>query len=764
MTQKLPRLENSGSSIASGSVLSERFLEMESPTKNVLQKKCRALSIRNEHLKKRLRAKKQLLARLQQKKLFATNSILKNLLIEKSNFVKVFINMQLNHGRRRKWSKSQRQLSLSLYYKSPTAYTFLLYSMKCSLPSIRTIQSWLKVIYLRTGCHNNLSSKLAIKVHTMEEKEKICVLMFDEIALKKQLEFNEAQDFIEGYQDLASLGRTTKFANSALVFYIRGLLYSWKTPFCYYVSAGPVKSDLLKIIIIEVIKKLRHLTLNPLALVCDQASNNRRALSLLGATKVQPIINIDGHKVCTLFDVPHLLKSHRNNFMNEKLQYIVNDNAVAWRDITETYEIDQKSGTTRTMPKITSIHVAPTTFQKMRVKYAAQIFSHTVASAIKTAAVSGQLNSRTSISTAEFIDKVNDIFDALNSRMLKDPNTKRRPLSIYDTNTELTLRNALTFFSSIKVFENQRKRENMYYLSGFEWTIRSILLLWDDLKALGVKFLLTGFLNQDPVENFFSVVRNRGGYNPTPTVRQFRTATQKNINIRLQKSINSSNCEDEGGDVLDMDDIQGEQEIAESELTPPSTVSYCDLEENQSNNEEMLEEEGAPSDEGEKLPTLEVCSNVYVAGYLANVVEKKFKCKCCAEKFTKADTECISKKEMFLLHKDYSRGHNVQFLKRPSEEFSKIISHLLQAFNKSFMKHKCGMRLSEHIATDLNKELERKSDWYSSDNLCGSHYKHIVYVFIKMNLFRHLKWESEKHPNARSSSDCKPHRKIKILS
>ena len=44
-------------------------------------------------------------------------------------------------------------------------------------------------------------------------------------------------------------------------------------------------------------------------LVCDQGSNNRKAMELLGATAEDPEIQIDGEKIFTSFDAPHLIKS-----------------------------------------------------------------------------------------------------------------------------------------------------------------------------------------------------------------------------------------------------------------------------------------------------------------------------------------------------------------------------------------------------------------------------------------------------------------------
>lgn len=87
------------------------------------------------------------------------------------------------------------------------------------------------------------------------------------------------------------------------------------------------------------------------------------------------------------------------------------------------------------------------------------------------------------------------------------------------------------------------------------WTIGSVLLLWSELQSQGVKYLLTNFLNQAALEIFFYVVRTRGEYNPTPTVRQCRIAIQHNTHIRLQSSADSTNCDVDEADVLELSGV-----------------------------------------------------------------------------------------------------------------------------------------------------------------------------------------------------------------
>ena len=47
-------------------------------------------------------------------------------------------------------------------------------------------------------------------------------------------------------------------------------------------------------------------------------------------------------------------------------------------------------------------------------------------------------------------------------------------------------------------------------------------MFWNELKNDGRYYLLTGKLNEDPIENFFSLMRALSGFNFNPTAMQFR--------------------------------------------------------------------------------------------------------------------------------------------------------------------------------------------------------------------------------------------------
>lgn len=84
-------------------------------------------------------------------------------------------------------------------------------------------------------------------------------------------------------------------------------------------------------------------------------------------------------------------------------------NYISFTDIKEVYELD-KSKTCRALVKLTDNHIYPSTFQRMNVKLATQVLSHSVASAIRTSIETGELNTISAHHTANFIGKTQKYF------------------------------------------------------------------------------------------------------------------------------------------------------------------------------------------------------------------------------------------------------------------------------------------------------------------------------------------------------------------
>ena len=202
--------------------------------------------------------------------------------------------------------------------------------------------------------------------------------------------------------------------------------------------------------------------------------------------------------------------------------------------------IDQNSQLSHSLLKITNSHINPNNFEKMKVRYAVQIFSKTVANVMDTAISTRQLTSNTAKNTANFIRRINDVFDCLNSRRCFDGNPMRYGLSEESNQVIGTIQKAVPWIQSWKVGKN-----TPYCFEGLIQSINVVLSLWMDMKDT-YPILLTSKLNQDPLENLFSQIRQRRGYDLKPSAQHFRLGLQNIMSSSLIKANeNTTNCEND---------------------------------------------------------------------------------------------------------------------------------------------------------------------------------------------------------------------------
>ncbi|KAK9728642.1 THAP domain [Popillia japonica] len=328
--------------------------------------------------------------------------------------------MQLHHKRRALWLPDEKSTALSIFYKSPSTYKYLR-SKGVVLPSPSTITKWLKNYKCRPGIGKQILKFIKLKVDTMSLKTKECVLLFDEMAIKQCLEFSKNKGIIEGLEDLGELGRKPYLAKQALVFMVRGIYSNWKLPLSFIFTASGVRAEDLHTILKTNLQALNEVGLHPVSITCDQSSTNQKLFKILNISVDKPYFTLAERKYFAIFDVPHLFKTIRNNLLDA--DFIYDNKKVSFGDVRVVYSIDKASKTGKALPKLSDIHINPNNFQKMNVRLAVQVLSHSVSAAIRTAKETGELNTATADNTANFIELINDTFDILNSRIL---NSKKK--------------------------------------------------------------------------------------------------------------------------------------------------------------------------------------------------------------------------------------------------------------------------------------------------------------------------------------------------
>lgn len=133
----------------------------------------------------------------------------------------------------------------------------------------------------------------------------------------------------------------------------------------------------------------------------------------------------------------------------------------------------------------------------MKVKLAAQVFSHCVAVAMQTYIDFKNLPEEAT-ETASFIEEINKLFDLLNSSNLEN----FQAFMGTSEQAEFLNRMSTLFLNLMVVNQNNKDITNtLKFKNGFRLTISSVLGLWNLLKTKGYRFLLTRNLNQDCLES-----------------------------------------------------------------------------------------------------------------------------------------------------------------------------------------------------------------------------------------------------------------------
>ncbi|XP_005111558.1 uncharacterized protein LOC101850765 [Aplysia californica] len=130
--------------------------------------------------------------------------------------------------------------------------------------------------------------------------------------------------------------------------------------------------------------------------------------------------------------------------------------------------------------------------------------------------------------TAEFVERFDQLFNCFNSGCLNSKSAMGHTITS-NSRHEAILRDTQVWLGNI-VCKNKTK--TLPCLEGWKLSTHreSDIQLWQHLKEdCGFKFLTTSRLNQDRLENMFSVIRGKGGHRVNPDPMEFRLAFRQTI-------------------------------------------------------------------------------------------------------------------------------------------------------------------------------------------------------------------------------------------
>lgn len=148
------------------------------------------------------------------------------------------------------------------------------------IPSRQTLQLALEKIPLTAGLNFFILQHLENISLQLSDKDKVCILMWDEVSIQPNITYDTRRNIICGLEDWGN-NRTSKVADHVLVFMLRGLHTGWKMPISFNFCAKATNTAQLMRCIKEHIFKINKAGFVIVATVCDQGSANVAAIKKL---------------------------------------------------------------------------------------------------------------------------------------------------------------------------------------------------------------------------------------------------------------------------------------------------------------------------------------------------------------------------------------------------------------------------------------------------------------------------------------------------
>ena len=252
-----------------------------------------------------------------------------------------------------------------------------------------------------------------------------------------------------------------------------------------------------------------------------------------------------GNPIYFIHDMCHVMKLIRNAWGEKHKKFKdSNGDIIDWQYIIELYKLQCKIQL-KCANKLTQNHVYFYNC-KMKVKFAVQVMSRSVALSLKFCREQGYPQFKGSEATEKFLFFMNNIFDILNTNTKYSMWPLKRAMSL-DNYSEWrpVLIKTYAYVSNLTTINNVSLTKDDSRKTGFVGilcNIRAVELIFNDIVTFGpMNFICTLKMSQDPLEHFFGWFRARYGANNNPTPYQFKKTFRKILFGVTHKIVTNSN-------------------------------------------------------------------------------------------------------------------------------------------------------------------------------------------------------------------------------
>lgn len=407
---------------------------------------------------------------------------------------------------------------LNVYHASPQAYRLLSEDFK--LPSISKLKEIVN-LPMSTDINESIMAAFALKVKNMTETEKYCSVAVDIMRIKHNLFYSSKHDKVIGFHDIDGLQSPVP-ARYALVLVLKGLFVNWTQPIGYALLAETKCRETREEIsrwIDKYIAKLLEIGLQVKTFICTAKTKLINEAIMRKITVDKPFfIHGSDTKIYYVYDFPHMFRMLRNYFMTHNFHFCKASKKLVAKfdDVKEFYEKD-KVRELRIASELTDRHFNPSAAEKRDTKLAAELLSNTVAIGIDTFVNFDAMHSYAK-DTADFLNIMSTVYETLTSSLLS-PHTYR------GTEDQVNLlKKVLRIFQTLKIVNSTTEQEDLskvLFVKGIQVTIKTVLLLFEELEQKSFKHLLTARLSLSVTENLFKKIKTKRNLSIEPTSQRF---------------------------------------------------------------------------------------------------------------------------------------------------------------------------------------------------------------------------------------------------
>ncbi|KAK3908837.1 Transposable element P transposase [Frankliniella fusca] len=451
------------------------------------------------------------------------------------------------------------RLALHLQMLSSTAYGFLQNFL--NLPSQRTLYDYTHYAEAKEGLQEPILERLAknCSEQCKKEDEKYFNVIFDEVDIRSGIVISRKTGEVVGYVQLSEVEKELELleaeiaekeeprrqvAKKLLVYLAVGITNSLQGVVGVYTTGGNFTAGQVYTRTWNIIYRMESQGMKVLCLTCDGASVNKKFFKM--HTNLDPTSKFiykthnmacgEDRPLFFITDPVHIVKSLRNNFSNshshkKTREMWKNGESISWAVIENLFHLTK--GQNSLDLKLTKAHVKLTSHSCMKVIFAVQVMSLSVAKAIEYYTEELESQKLCVNEVQIFIKLVNDWFDCLNAT--SDPKSKRIKQNdnllpytdINDPRFTFLTETVLKFFDDWQKDVTNRPggfkkehREKMFIsmltYESIHTTTHSFIGVVKFLLAKGASEVNARRLNQDKVEQLFGKLRQAFGGNTNP--------------------------------------------------------------------------------------------------------------------------------------------------------------------------------------------------------------------------------------------------------